>query len=402
MTSHKLETDHIPELDTRVKKPHVVPLWLCAVLVIFRVMVGIYISNQSSSIQFGNQQRLNLASVQKTYSVLQEKYDGKLNSAQLIEGASKGLVEAAGDPYTIYMDKKEAEEFNKDLDGTFSGIGAELDKKDGQLIVISPLEGSPAKEAGIQSKDVILRVNNQDTTKWSIDQAVRNIKGKEGTTVKLTLLRDGTVIEKTITRSVITVPSVTSEQRDGVGIITISRFGEDTASLTRKEAIQLKEANIQHVILDLRGDGGGYLDAAIEVASLWLQQDSTIVVEKRDGKIIDKHTAIGDPILKGIPTVVMIDGGSASASEIVAGALDDNKAATLVGEKSFGKGSVQTTEKLSNGGVLKVTIARWYTPNGKNINKEGIRPDIEVTRPATDTNDNDTQLIKAFEVVKSR
>jgi carboxyl-terminal processing protease len=402
MTSHKLETDHIPELDTRVKKPHVVPLWLCAVLVIFGVMVGIYISNQSSSIQFGNQQRLNLASVQKTYSVLQEKYDGKLNSAQLIEGASKGLVEAAGDPYTIYMDKKEAEEFNKDLDGTFSGIGAELDKKDGQLIVISPLEGSPAKEAGIQSKDVILRVNNQDTTKWSIDQAVRNIKGKEGTTVKLTLLRDGTVIEKTITRSVITVPSVTSEQRDGVGIITISRFGEDTASLTRKEAIQLKEANIQHVILDLRGDGGGYLDAAIEVASLWLQQDSTIVVEKRDGKIIDKHTAIGDPILKGIPTVVMIDGGSASASEIVAGALDDNKAATLVGEKSFGKGSVQTTEKLSNGGVLKVTIARWYTPNGKNINKEGIRPDIEVTRPATDTNDNDTQLIKAFEVVKSR
>ena len=402
MTSHKLETDHIPELDTRVKKPHVVPLWLCAVLVIFGVMVGIYISNQSSSIQFGNQQRLNLASVQKTYSVLQEKYDGKLNSAQLIEGASKGLVEAAGDPYTIYMDKKEAEEFNKDLDGTFSGIGAELDKKDGQLIVISPLEGSPAKEAGIQSKDVILRVNNQDTTKWSIDQAVRNIKGKEGTTVKLTLLRDGTVIEKTIPRSVITVPSVTSEQRDGVGIITISRFGEDTASLTRKEAIQLKEANIQHVILDLRGDGGGYLDAAIEVASLWLQQDSTIVVEKRDGKIIDKHTAIGDPILKGIPTVVMIDGGSASASEIVAGALDDNKAATLVGEKSFGKGSVQTTEKLSNGGVLKVTIARWYTPNGKNINKEGIRPDIEVTRPATDTNDNDTQLIKAFEVVKSR
>jgi carboxyl-terminal processing protease len=402
MTSHKLETERIPELDTYVKKPRVVPLWLCITLVVFGVVVGMYTSNQSSSIQLGNQQRLNLASVQKTYSVLQEKYDGKLNSAQLIEGASKGLVEAAGDPYTVYMDKREAEEFNKDLDGTFSGIGAELDKKDGQLIVISPLEGSPAKEAGIQSKDVILRVNNQDTTKWSIDQAVRNIKGKEGTTVKLTLLRDGTVIEKTITRSVITVPSVTSEQRDGVGIITISRFGEDTAGLTRKEAIRLKEASVQHVILDLRGDGGGYLDAAVEVASLWLQPDSTIVVERREGKVIDKHTATGGPILKDIPTVVMIDGGSASASEIVAGALKDNNAATLVGEKSFGKGSVQTTEKLSNGGVLKVTIARWYTPKGKNINKEGIRPDIEVKRPDTDTVGNDTQLAKALEVVKSR
>jgi carboxyl-terminal processing protease len=399
MTNRKLETEDIPELDTSAKKKTTVPLWQCVILVLAGLVAGIYIGINPPNLWPGSQKKLDLASVQKTYDALRQKYDGKLSTDKLIEGANRGLVDAAGDQYTVFMNKKEAEEFNKDLDGTFSGIGAELDKRDGQLVVVTPLDGSPAKAAGLKPRDAILRVNGEDTTKWSIDQAVSKIKGKEGTTVKLTLLREGNIVEITITRAVINVPSVKKEIKGDVGVIKISRFSDDTASLTRSAAIYFKDNDVKKVILDLRGNGGGYLQSAQEVSSLWVEEGKTIVTERRHGKIIDNHKATGNPILAGIPTIVLINGGSASASEIVAGALRDNDAAKLLGETSFGKGSVQTVVDLSGGALLKVTVARWYTPNGKNINKEGIKPDIEYKQPATDTEESDSQLQKAIEAL---
>ncbi len=339
-----------------------------------------------------------LKPLQETYKILKQNFDGKLDDKKLIEGASRGMVEAAGDPYTVFFNKKEAAEFNQELDGTFSGIGAELGKKDGKLVVISALDSSPAQKAGLQPNDIIAGVNGENSSNWSIDKAVSKIRGEKGTTVKLTIVRANEASEVSITRDKITDPSVKTDEKGDVGIIRISRFGEDTASLTRKAAE--KFANKKAVVVDLRGNGGGYLEAAQEIASLWLNKGQIVVTERVGGEIKQTHGATGDNTLKGMKTVVLIDEGSASASEILAGALQEHKVATVVGKKSFGKGSVQTVIDLKNGAKLKVTVAKWYTPNGKNIGKHGIDPDIEVAAGKNDTKDSDTQLLRALDIVK--
>jgi carboxyl-terminal processing protease len=322
---------------------------------------------------------IDLSSLQHTYRVLSQNYDGKLSADKLIEGANRGLVQAAGDPYTTYFSKKEANEFMNDLEGTFSGIGAELGMKDEKLVVVTTLDDSPAKKAGLTKNDIIAKVNDTATTGWSVDKAVSQIRGEKGTTVKLTILRSQTVKEFSITRDTITDPSVKSSVKNDIGILRISRFGDtDTVDLTRKAAASFKAQGVKGIVVDLRGNGGGYLNAAKDIAGLWLANGKVIVSERTGGRVTEELRADGDPILKGVPTVVLIDEGSASASEILAGALKDNGAATLVGEKTFGKGSVQKIVELPLGAELKVTIAKWYTPNGKNINKEGIMPDHKV------------------------
>lgn len=346
--------------------------------------------------QMGSLSDNSLRPLQETYKALQQNFDGDLNDKKLIEGASRGMVEAAGDPYTVFFNKEEAEEFKQDLDGTFSGIGAELGKKDGRLVVVSALESSPAEKAGLKTDDIIAGVNGEDSSQWSIDKAVSKIRGEKGTTVKLTIVRAGEAQEVVITRDTITDPSVKTEEKDGVGIIRISRFGSDTASLVRKAADQF--ADNKAIIVDLRGNGGGYLDAAQEIASLWLDEGEVVVTERVGGKVKQTHKATGDNILRGKKTVVLIDQGSASASEILAGALQDHKLATIVGQKSFGKGSVQDIVELRNGAKLKVTVAKWYTPNGKNMSKHGIDPNIEVKAGENDTKDNDTQLLRALDI----
>ncbi len=344
---------------------------------------------------------LDTSSLQKTYSQLKDNYDGKLDDKKLIEGANKGLVEAVGDPYTAYYNEKEAKEFSADLEGTFSGIGAELGKKDGKLLVISPLDNSPAIKAGLQANDVIVRVNNEDTTKWSIDKAVSRIKGEKGTTVKLVVLRGDEVKEFTITRDIITDPSVKSQKKGDIGVIRISRFGEDTAARTRKAAQDFKNQDVKGIVVDLRGNGGGYLETAQEMASLWLDSGQTVVTERRGKEVMQTHAAQGDNMLNNMPTVVLIDGSSASASEILAGALKDSGKATLVGEKSYGKGSVQRIIKLQGGAELKVTAAKWYTPHGKNISKEGISPDVKIEpNKDDDGREKDAQLDKALETLQ--
>lgn len=322
---------------------------------------------------------LDLASLQEVYRKLRSQYDGKLDPAALVDGAKKGLVSAAGDPYTVYFTQEEAQQFSDDLDGKFSGIGAEIGTKNNNLIIVSTLDDSPARKAGLQTDDVIGKVNDEDTTSWSIDQAVSKIRGDKGTTVKLTIVRDQHVKELSIVRQDIVNPSVRYEiTPENIGYLRISRFANDTAGLSQKAANEFVAKGVKGVILDLRGDGGGYLETAQQVGGLWLTEDKKIV-EQRTGDAVGKALlADGNAPLKGIPTVVLVDGGSASASEIVAGALHDHNAAKLVGTKTYGKGSVQELFNLPMGGQLKVTIAKWYTPNGVNINKEGITPDIEV------------------------
>lgn len=333
------------------------------------------------SIQKNGSKSLDYSSVQEVYDTLRSDYDGQLDTNKLLDGLKAGLANAAGDPYTEYLNKDATKDFNEQLNGTFSGIGAELSKDEkGSLIVISPISGFPAEKAGLKPKDVIVEIDGKSTNGLSISDAVTKIRGEVNTKVKLRVIRGGAQdLPFEITREQITIPSVESKILDGnIGYIKISRYAEDTTSLATTAANDFKQKNVKGVILDVRGDPGGLLDAAVSVSSLWLDKSQTVLQEKRDNVVVKTYKAQGDPVLKGIPTVVLINEGSASASEITAGALHDNKAATLVGVKSFGKGSVQQLEKLKDGGVLKVTIARWYTPAGININKEGIKPDTEV------------------------
>lgn len=386
-----------------------VSLVTVTIAVFLALVIGIVVGQRSDQLlgtifhqqKATNTGQLDTDSLQQTYQSLAKKYDGKLDRNQLIEGASRGLVEAAGDPYTVYFNKNEAKEFSADLDGTFSGIGAELGKQNDKLIVISPLDDSPAAAAGLKPNDIIARVNGEDTSGWSIDKVVSKIKGKQGTTVKLTIVRQDEVKDLSITRAVITNPSVKTEKKGDIGVIRISRFGEDSASLVRKAAQEFQDAHVKGVVVDVRDNGGGYLASAQEIASIWLDAGQTVVTERVGDKVTETHRSNGEATLKGVPTVVLINGASASASEILAGALQDHGVAKLVGEKSFGKGSVQQLVNLNGGSELKVTVARWYTPKGNSINKKGIAPDVTI-KPAEGDNgrDKDAQLTKALELIK--
>ncbi len=377
------------------KRRHSVSYFVLTISIVSSILVGFVIGTRVDDALISDD---SLASIKKTYRELQTHYDGKLDDKKLIEGANRGLVEAVGDPYTAFFTAKEAAEFENDIEGTFSGIGAELGKKDDKLVVISALDSSPAQKAGLKAGDIIARVDDVDSVDWTIDKAVTKIRGKAGTSVKLTIIRGEEAQNITIVRDLITDPSVKTEEKGDIGIIRISRFSHDTAGLT-KEAAE-KFANKKGIVIDLRGNGGGYLESAQEVASLWLDEGQIVVTERRGDTVRQTHQALGEPVLKNMPTVVLIDQGSASASEIVAGALQDHGKATLVGEKSFGKGSVQEMVDLPNGAKLKVTIAKWYTPKGKNIGKSGITPDEKVAQPKDLQSTSDPQLEKALDIIK--
>jgi carboxyl-terminal processing protease len=342
---------------------------------------------------------LNYSSVEELYDTLRRSFDGQLSEEELLDGLKQGLASATGDQYTEYLDAKEYEEFSNDLSGTFSGIGAELAKEENYIVIVSPLSGYPAEKAGLQPRDIITEINGESAYNLGVSEAVSKIRGPVNTKVKLKVVRNKSEeLEFEITRAQINIASVESEVKEGnIGYIKVSRFAEDTVSLARKAALDLKQKNVKGIVLDLRGDPGGLLDASVDVSSLWLPRGKTVLEEKRDGVVIRTYTSKGNATLEGIPTVVLINEGSASASEIVAGALKDNGAATLIGEKTFGKGSVQSLEDLPGGGVLKVTIARWFTPNGKNIDKEGIEPDQKVELSTEDfKNKRDPQLDAAL------
>lgn len=344
---------------------------------------------------------LDTAELQKTYRQLKANFDGTLDDKTLQEGAERGMVAAAGDKYTVYMDAKEAQQFQGDLSGAIGGgIGAQIGQRSGKAVILRTLSGDPAEAAGLHAGDTIVAVDGTDASSLTVDEVVAKIRGDVGTKVKVTVLRDGKDLSFDVTRATINSPSVSSDVKDGVGILTISRFDDETGTLARKAAESFKQQGVKGVVLDLRGNGGGYVTAAQAVAGLWLD-DKLVVTEKAGSKTLDTAYSTDRPVLAGIPTVVLVNSGTASASEIVSGAFKDYKIATLLGEKTFGKGSVQSIISLDGGAILKVTIAKWYTPNGQNINQSGIVPDQEVglTQDNLDKGD-DTQLNAALALLR--
>ena len=339
---------------------------------------------------------IDLSSVQKTYQELIANYDGKLDTQKLIYGASRGLVEAAGDPHTSYMDPDEAKEFDKSLSGQIGGgIGAEIGLRNNKPTIIKPLENSPAQKAGIKAGEVIVKVNDESSSDWSVDKVVSKIRGEIGTSVKLTLLSEGRTREVSVVRQNIVSPAVESEIDGEIGILKVNRFGDDTVSLSRKYASEFVEKGVKKVILDLRNNPGGTVGAAQGLLGIWLD-NQIAMTERRGSEIVKTLRTTGTPILGNMKTVVLINGNSASASEITAGALREYGKATLVGQKSYGKGSVQIVLGLPGGSQMKVTEARWYTPKGKNIDKTGIEPDVKVDLSSDDVNNNvDPQMDKA-------
>ena len=353
-------------------------------------------THQNQAVASGLPARLDYNTVNQVYQALKDNYDGQLTETQLEDGLKHGLAQATHDPYTVYFTAKEAKDFTDELNNSFSGIGAQLGQdKDGNLEIIAPIDGLPADKAGLKAKDIIVSINGESTSGMSVDDAVSKIRGKKGTTVKLQVVRNkAQPLEFTVTRDDITLPSVKTKTLDGnIGYIQISTFANDTVDLTQKAADQFKNQNVKGIVLDLRNDPGGLLDAAVKVSSLWLPSGKNILQEKRGNTVVNSYSATGGNELNGIPTVVLVNGGSASASEITAGALHDNKAAYLIGEKSYGKGVVQQLINLGDGSQLKVTVASWYRPNGQNINKKGITPDKTVKLSDDDAQaGTDTQL----------
>ena len=339
---------------------------------------------------------IDLSSVQKTYQELIANYDGKLDTQKLIYGANRGLVEAAGDPHTAYMDPDETKEFDKSLSGQIGGgIGAEIGLRNNKPTIIKPLENSPAQKAGIKAGEAIVKVNDEASSDWSVEKVVSKIRGEVGTSVKLTLLSGSQTREVSVVRQNIVSPAVESEIDGEIGILKVNRFGDDTVSLSRKYASEFVEKGVKKVILDLRNNPGGTVGAAQGLLGIWLD-NQIAMTERRGSEIVKTLRTTGTPILGNMKTVVLINGNSASASEITAGALREYGKATLVGQKSYGKGSVQIVLGLPGGSQMKVTEARWYTPKGKNIDKTGIEPDIKVDLSSDDINNNvDPQMDKA-------
>ncbi|MEO6513480.1 MAG: S41 family peptidase [Candidatus Saccharimonadales bacterium] len=402
----RVQNEHVENLE--LKKKHRLgrlSLKIFAAILIFGLGLNIGNGSISFSRTAHNTQnsslpaQLDYSSVDNIYKSLKENYDGKLTESQLLDGLKEGLAQSTHDPYTEYFTPKEADAFKNQLSGTFSGIGAQLGKdSDGNLEVIAPIAGTPADKAGLKAKDIITNINDESTAGVSIDTAVEKIRGKKGTMVTLKIVRNKEqALTFKITRDDISIPSVTTKTLDNnIGYIQISQFGDDTAELTTKAAAQFKAAGVKGIILDLRSNPGGRLDAAVSVSDLWVPTGKTILQEKQGSTVIKNYPASAGGSLEGMPTVVLIDGGSASASEITAGALKDNNAATLIGTKSYGKGVVQQVIPFRDGSELKVTVASWYRPNGQNINKKGILPDTEVKVSDADiAAGNDTQLTAA-------
>lgn len=325
---------------------------------------------------------VDFSSLTDLYNQLISKYDGSISPEKAIQEAKRGMVNAAGDPYTYYMTASEAEEFNKDLNGDVgAGIGVEIGQRDGLVKVLRTTPDNPARRAGILAGDIIYKADGEDISGLSVEEVAKKLRGQAGSKVVLTVVRNNEEKEFTLTRETINNVSVYVEYKGDTAVLTITRFDENTGQLAREKAQEIVDKGSKKVILDLRGNGGGYVSSAKEVASLWISGDVIMEQKSSSGFYNQKYYADRDKaLLANIKTVVLVNGSTASASEIVAGALKDYNKATLIGEKTYGKGSVQTLETLSGGEVLRVTIAKWYTPKGVNINKEGITPDKEVER----------------------
>ncbi len=337
------------------------------------------------------------------------KSSSTLPTAKELEyGVIRGYVESFKDPYTVFMPPKEAKSFAQNVKGSFGGVGMTVGMKDGNIVVIAPLKDSPAMKAGIKSGDIITAVDKKSVIGITSEEAVTYIRGELDTPVTITVLHSGAkaTTDITIVRKEIKIPTIDTEKKSGVFVLRLYNFSAESPDLFRNAMNDFIQSGLQRLVIDLRGNPGGYLEAAVNMASYFLKEGQVVVSEKQgkqEAQVNHRSTGIvGLPLTTKV--VVIVDNGSASASEILAGALKDHGIAKVVGVKSFGKGSVQELINLDDGASLKVTIAKWFTPNGVNISEQGITPDVEVqattTMKAKDGSIRDMQLEKAIEVVK--
>jgi len=344
----------------------------------------------------------------EAWDKLQEKFADKekFDIQEMIYGAISGMVKSLEDPYTTFLNPEDTKRFIEDVKGTFEGVGMEIGQKKGQLQVIAPLEGTPAQKAGVLAGDKIIKVDDTLTLDITLDEAVNLIRGPKGTEVTLTIYREewGTTKEIKIVRGVIEIPSLKWEIIDeNIAHLKLYQFSEKASFDFREAAIEILASPCQKIILDLRNNPGGYLEVAQDVAGWFLERGQIVVIEDF-GQIKEQkiYKAQGNASLVEYPIVILINQGSASGSEILAGALRDNRGIKLIGEKSFGKGSVQELERLREGSSLKITVAKWLTPNGELITDKGLEPDIKIEMTEEDyEEERDPQLNKAIEIIKN-
>lgn len=345
-------------------------------------------------------QNVNWSSLNEVYNKLASSYNGEINNNDVIEGAKKGLTDALGDKYTVYMDAEETEEFYNDLHGEVgAGIGVEMGERDGYVRILRTLPDNPAREAGMLAGDIFYKVDGEEVYTMTSEEISKRLRGEPGTEVKVTVARDGEEKEFTLIREEINNVSAYVDYRGSTAIVTVTRFDDDTGKMVQDIASEFAGKGINKVILDLRGNGGGYVNAAVDLLSLWI--DGDVVVQQKSLKMSDStmKTNRGKAILDGMKTVVLVNGSTASASEITAGALQDYKKATVIGEQTYGKGVVQNLFTLSDGTTLKVTTADWHTPLDRSINGEGITPDEIVKRSYDDINNmRDPQMDRALQL----
>ncbi|KKR79444.1 MAG: Carboxyl-terminal protease [Candidatus Nomurabacteria bacterium GW2011_GWA2_40_9] len=345
----------------------------------------------------------------KTWNAINEKYPNasEVTNQERVYGAISGLVDSLNDPYSVFFTPEEAKSFEEDIAGNFSGVGMEVGIKDKILTVIAPLKDTPAYKAGIKSGDLILKIDDTITTDLSIEKAIKLIRGEKGTTVTLTILREEETEPREIkvTRDIINVPTLDTEFRnDGVFVIRLYSFSANSANLFRDAMKKFSKSKTDKLLLDLRGNPGGYLDSAVDMASWFLDNGKTVIIEDYGANIKQKiYRSTGYNIFNDqLKFVILIDGGSASASEILAGAMQDHKKAVLVGEQSYGKGSVQEVVEITEDTILKVTVAKWLTPNGVSISEKGLTPDYKVEYTKKDFEEKkDPQMDKAIELLNN-
>lgn len=380
-------------------------------LTAFGILPITSVSSVQSSLEKVNDTK-NFKKVLEVREMLYRWYDGEIDDSKLAEGAIKGMVSSLGDQYTYYMNGKEFSDFKEKSQGNYMGIGIQVAVKDGKIVVISPIQGGPAEKAGIKTGDIILKVNGEQVSGSELDKAVSMMKGATKENIKLTLYREGKgEFDVDVMRDVIKTVNVKSEMINGdIGYIEVLAFDEGTAKDFETQLKALEEKGMKGLILDLRGNPGGFMKECVDLVSNFVPKDKVIVstIDKYGNK---EESVSKGGIAQGMPLVVLIDGGTASASEIVAGAIRDYNLGTLVGTTSFGKGIVQVVlDKIGqekDGTALKVTISKYYTPDGENIHKKGIGPDVTVEYPKelkekTYSRSTDPQFEKALEIIQEK
>ena len=372
------------------------------ITLVIGVIVGLSWNNYAPYLggKISGSSNLSWNELNEVYGTLVRNYDGDIDTSAIIDGAKHGLIDAVGDEYTEYMNKEEADEFNNYLHGDVgAGVGIEMGLRDGYVRVLRTLPDNPARKAGILAGDIIYKVDDKEVYDWSTEDIAKVLRGAAGTEVKLTVVRNGEEKSFNLTRETINnVSAYVDYKKNDTAVITVTRFDNDTGTLVQSFANEILNKGTKKIILDLRSNGGGYVSAARDLLSLWLDGEK-VLIQKSKLSAIDEITYAlhGKALFANMKTIVLVNGNTASASEIVVGALKDYGKATVVGETTFGKGVVQTMLNLSNSTLLKVTTAHWYTPNGNTINKTGIEPDYEVENTYDDINHSrDPQMDKAL------